>query len=105
MKNLNKKIGAVALAGMVVFGGVAVSGVKSFADVKPPVECGSQEINDKAWEKLESVARKYDYKIIEFVGKGPEAKKEAKREALKYKQASGKKVYGGVRALKESNME
>ena len=31
MKNLNKKIGAVALAAMVLAGGVAASGVKSFA--------------------------------------------------------------------------
>lgn len=31
MKNLHKKIGAMFLAGMVVFGGVAVSGVNSFA--------------------------------------------------------------------------
>lgn len=31
MKNLHKKIGAMVLAGMVVLGGVAVSGVNSFA--------------------------------------------------------------------------
>ena len=31
MKNLNKKIGAIALAGMVVFGGVAAGGVQVFA--------------------------------------------------------------------------
>ena len=31
MKNLNKKIGAVALAGMVVLGGFAASGAQSFA--------------------------------------------------------------------------
>ena len=105
MKNLNKKIGAVALAGMVVFGGVAVSGVKSFADVKPPVECGSQEINDEAWGKLEVAARKYDYKIIEFFGSGQNAKKEAKEAALEHKRQSGKKIYGGVRKLNQNNME
>lgn len=31
MKNLHKKIGAMVLAGMVVFGGVAAGGVNSFA--------------------------------------------------------------------------
>lgn len=47
MKNLNKKIGAIALAGMVVFGGVAASGLRVHADEVV-------KISEKDKEKLES---------------------------------------------------
>ena len=53
MKNLHRKISAMLLAGMVVFGGVAVSGVSSFA----------------ASSKVYSVASEYEVKKMSSICK------------------------------------
>lgn len=97
MKNLHKKISAIILAGMVVSGGVVASGVSSFANSVNINQL--QQQNDDVEEMLKVHLRKYDYKI-----EGRYSSKEAaKRAALK--QKGHKKVYGGVRVLKDSNID
>ena len=63
MKNLHKKISAMLLAGMVVVGGFAVSGVQSFAAAKvdnPAVKSQIQRLNSysRGYGKVVSVGDK-----------------------------------------------
>lgn len=57
MKNLNKKIGAVALASMVVLGGFAASGAQSFADsyYREMELLEESVVKDEFGEKLQSI--------------------------------------------------
>ena len=73
MKNLNKKIGAVALAGMVVFGGFAASGAQAFANSFGPygqLELaleGKADISKKMKEDMEELEAKIEslgYKVL-----------------------------------------
>ena len=54
MKNLNKKIGAVALAGMVVFGGFAAGGVQSFA-AEQASSVVKEKIQDDGVQELQAM--------------------------------------------------
>ena len=58
MKNLHKKIGAMVLAGMVVLGGVAVSGVNSFAASNSKLAV-SNHINELKEKKVKFAIRNY----------------------------------------------
>ena len=57
MKNLHKKIGAMFLAGMVVAGGVGISGANSFA-------ASGDSIQKYQSKKLQSIFKLYHYNII-----------------------------------------
>ena len=95
MKNLNKKIGAVALASMVVFGGVAASGVGSFAAAKESVSV-SQENKDKAWLDLQAACRGFDYRVAKEYANEKEAR--AALKDIKQKEPK-RKIYPGIRKL------
>ena len=98
MKNIHKKISAIILAGMVVSGGVVASGVSSFAN-SSQVSINQSQQKDDVEEMLKKHLMKYDYRIkAEYP-----SKKAAKEAALKYR--GYKKVYGGVRVLKDSNID
>jgi hypothetical protein len=57
MKNLHKKIGAMVLAGMVVFGGVAAGGVNSFAASNKVMV--SNKIQERKVRNVENIIRGY----------------------------------------------
>lgn len=59
MKNLHKKIGAMFLAGMVVLGGVAVSGVNSFAASNNSKICVSNNVKEMQKIKVKNSIRDY----------------------------------------------
>ena len=78
MKNLYKKISAVVLAGMVVFGGVSASGVQSFAASSKVIESrslignyrgfiGDSKEFLKCYEKLMEDVSEKDYKAYENI--------------------------------------
>lgn len=73
MKNLHKKIGAMVLAGMVVLGGVAVSGVNSFAASKEKVSVIN--IQDAKHKKVNFYCKKYGAEIIDVSNKESEIRK------------------------------
>ena len=71
MKNLNKKIGAVALASMVLAGGFAASGVQSFAAIPKESQVVSENSDEKAiidGEKLHKKMRDLGYWHFEVKG-------------------------------------
>lgn len=59
MKNLNRKLSVIALSGMAVFGGVAVSGVQAFA-AQPEVKV-EQQVKDEAAEKVQNLIKEAGY--------------------------------------------
>lgn len=59
MKNLNRKLSVIALSGMAVFGGVAVSGVQAFAAGNGVAV--EQQAQDKVVEDLQREIRKAGY--------------------------------------------
>ena len=69
MKNLYKKLGAIALAGMVVAGGFAASGAQSFANSKKPYPYLIQKFQkEEELEKKREEAKEKVQKIIESFG-------------------------------------
>ena len=99
MKNLNRKISAVALSSMVMFGGVAVSGISSFAASSKGVSVEQQK--DGVRERLEAHCRKYDYRVKEEFS----SKEEAKQAIKAIKDQGFFKVYGGIRKLNKGNID
>ena len=78
MKNLNRKLSVIALSGMAVFGGVAVSGVQAFAapkgaSVKQEVS-NVENVKNEIKLALGNLSGKH-YDILEVVNSRAEAKK------------------------------
>ena len=90
MKNLHRKISAMLLAGMVVFGGVAVSGVSSFAasSEQISVKKSLQEINAR---KVKNIVGMCGYNVVSVNNNGKEIDKIAKEKyaGIKYQKSSG----------------
>jgi hypothetical protein len=63
MKKLHKKIGAMALAGMVVAGGCIAGSGKVFADGKESSKISEEELQKKVIKKEEEQYRKENYKV------------------------------------------
>lgn len=85
MKNLNKKICAIALAGMVVFGGVAASGLQSFAASGAASfqqkRVHDNQVIDEIEEMLEKLSLEKGckkYEILAVYGSRERAEKELK---------------------------
>lgn len=63
MKNLNRKLSVIALSGMAVFGGVAVSGVQAFA-AQPEVKVEQQQEQDKAVAEVQKMIEDLHFENI-----------------------------------------
>ena len=100
MKNLNRKLSVIALSGMAVFGGVAVSGVQAFA-AGNEVAVVEQEVKDEAAEKLQKLIRDAGFGgIYEAVKSGD--KKDLLKEAAEI--AAGSKFFNrGSRSISKNN--
>ena len=100
MKNLNKKIGAVALAGMVVAGGVAAAGVQSFAasESKSLIGQEQQQNNEKAERRLNFYCGFNGYKVLDSFNNPKDIKKEAR------KHAGISRVYSSIIDLNSENI-
>ena len=102
MKNLNKKISAVALASMVVLGGVAVSSVQSFAAPRQALLVENQEIQDKDAEEVQKMIKELGFSCIyRAIKSSPNKNKLIEEAAEKYQ---GSKFFRrGSMQLSKSN--
>ena len=85
MKNLNKKISAVALASMVVLGGVAANGAQSFADSKKSSLVDERNVQDDDMKELNKLIKKsyyksgFPYEAFKYIGSKQDARNKIKR--------------------------
>lgn len=99
MKNLNRKLSVIALSGMAVFGGVAVSGVQAFADSGVKVE---QQAQDKAAEKLQKLIKEAGFGGIYEAVKSSKDRKPLLDEAQRI--AAGSRFFNrGSRSISKKN--
>ena len=100
MKNLNRKLSVIALSGMAVFGGVAVSGVQAFA-AQPGVKV-EQQAQDKV-AKLQQLIEKVGYDRIYKVVKSGDRK--ALLDEAQQIASNSRFFNRGVRSVSASNPE
>ena len=100
MKNLHKKIGAIALAGMVVAGGILSSGVRIYADASVSSNKHISPEDQRKYNKNQypvlNVDLKYIYSLEDVVVQGSNRDIEKLEDALKGSGFVGIKYSGEV---------
>ena len=87
MKNLNRKLSVIALSGMAVFGGVAVSGVQAFAAGNGVAV--EQKVKDEGVEKLQDMINKLHFGGIYRVAEASDNKDDLLSQAKKIAEEKG----------------
>lgn len=100
MKNLNKKLSVIALSGMAVFGGVAVSGIQAFAAGNEVVV--EQEVQDEVAAELDKLILKsgFSYKVLHSNNS-----KDKAREVMKEKYGGSSRLNNYAPSVKKSNIK
>lgn len=98
MKNLHKKIGAMFLAGMVVLGGVAVSGVNSFAASSNNKVVVKNSLQQSNYQKVERMANKFNGEIVKDSNNNKEFKNYLKEKKIKNNNKNPKILYDNSRS-------
>lgn len=102
MKNLNRKLSVIALSGMAVFGGVAVSGVQAFAAGNGVAV--EQQAQDKVVEEVQELIKDAGFANIYKAVESSSDRKPLLEKASKIAQDKGSRYFNrGSRPINKRN--